>query len=188
MKIRVVVSACVALAIVVSAVPAASAARPKQPPDVTAPTVPTNVRITAATGDTMILAWTASTDNSGRIHHDVTCYSGYMIPGAYCIWGAPVPPAKTVTGLVPGREFSFRVKAVDAAGNESALSSAVTANTAPDVTAPTTPANARVTATTPSGVSLAWDRSTDGWSFTYQVLMDGAVVASTSERGSARGT
>ena len=89
---------------------------------------------------------------------------------------------------MPGREFSFRVKAVDAAGNESALSSAVTANTAPDVTAPTTPANARVTATTPSGVSLAWDRSTDGWSFTYQVLMDGAVVASTSERGSARGT
>ncbi len=42
-------------------------------------------------------------------------------PG-YCIWGSPVPPAKTVTGLVPGKEFSFRVKAVDAAGNESALS------------------------------------------------------------------
>ena len=179
MKIRVVVSACVALTVFASAVPAASAARPKKPPDVTAPTVPTNLRITAATEDSVSLAWTASTDDSGAIHHYVTCYSGYMISGAYCIWGSPVPPAKTVTGLVPGKEFSFRVKAVDAAGNESALSSPVTGSTAPDVTPPTAPANTRVTATTPSSVSLAWDRATDGWSFTYQVLMDGEVVGST---------
>ncbi len=179
MKIRLAVTACVALGVLAGAVPAASAARPK--PDRTAPTVPTNVRITAATEDTVSLAWTASTDNSGSIHHYVTCYSGYMIPGpyGYCIWGSPVPPAKTVTGLVPGKEFTFRVKAVDAAGNESALSSPVTGSTAPDVTPPTAPANARVTATTPSSVSLAWNRSTDGWSFTYQVLMDGEVVGST---------
>jgi chitodextrinase len=102
-----------------------------------------------------------------------------MISGAYCIWGSPVPPAKTVTGLVPGKEFSFRVKAVDSAGNESELSSPVTGSTAPDVTAPTAPANARVTATTPSSVSLAWDRSPDGWNFTYQVLMDGEVIGTT---------
>lgn len=183
MKIRVAVSACVAL--VVLAVPAASAKPPvKKPPDVTAPTVPTNVRITGATEDTMSLAWNASTDNSGSIHHYVTCYSGFSIPGAYCIWGSPVPPAKTVTGLVPGREFTFRIKAVDAAGNESALSSAVTGSTAPDVAPPTVPGNLRVTATTPSSVSLAWDRSTDNWGFMYQVLMDGQVVASTSERAS----
>ena len=70
--------------------------------------MPTNVRITAATEDSISLAWTASTDNSGSIHHYVTCYSGWLIPGAYCIWGSPVPPAKTITGLVPGTEFSFR--------------------------------------------------------------------------------
>jgi len=179
MKIRVAVSVCVALAVVAGAAPAASAKPPK--PDTTAPTVPTNVRVTAATEDSISIAWTASTDNSGSIHHYVTCYSGWLIPGAYCIWGSPVPPAKTVTGLVPGTEFSFRVKAVDAAGNESALSSAVTGSTAPDVTPPTTPANLRVTATTPSSVSLAWDRSTDRWSFSYQVLMDGAVVTSSDQ-------
>ena len=179
MRIRAVVVACVVLAVLGGAAPAASAPRPKKPQDVTAPTVPTNVHITATTEDTISLAWNASTDDSGSIHHYVTCYSGYMIPGAYCIWGSPVPPAKTVTGLVPGKEFTFRVKAVDAAGNESALSSPVTGTTAPDVTPPTAPANARVTATTPSSVSLAWDRSTDGWSFTYQVLMDGEVIGST---------
>lgn len=177
MRIRMAVGACVALAVLGGAVPSASA-RPRKAPDVTPPTVPTGVHVTGVTEDTVSLAWTASTDDSGSIHHYVTCYSGHMIPGAYCIWGSPVPPAKTVTGLVPGKEFTFRVKAVDAAGNESALSSPVTTSTAPDVTAPTAPTNARVTATTPSSVSLAWDRSTDGWSFTYQVVMDGAVVAS----------
>ncbi len=180
MNIRVVVSACVALVVLAGAVPAS--AKPPKQPDRTAPTVPTNVHITTATQDTISLAWTASTDNSGSIHHYVTCYSGWLIPGAYCIWGSPVPPAKTITGLVPGTEFSFQVKAVDAAGNESALSSPVTGSTAPDVTPPSPPANLRVTATTPSSVSLAWDRSTDEWwSISYQVLMDGAVVTSTME-------
>ena len=178
MKLRVAVRACVALAVLGGAIPAVAPARPKQP-DKTAPTVPTNVHVTGATESTVSLAWTASTDNSGAIHHYVTCYSGPGLPSAPCIWGAPVPPAKTVTGLVPGKEWSFQVKAVDAAGNESALSSPVTGSTVPDVTPPSAPANARVTATTPSSVSLAWDRSTDGWAFTYQVLMDGEVVGST---------
>ena len=45
MKIRVAVSACVALAVVLAtAAPAASTKPPKKPPDVTAPTVPTNLR------------------------------------------------------------------------------------------------------------------------------------------------
>ena len=131
----------------------------------------------------MSVAWTASTDNSGSIHHYVTCTSGFGIPEpGWCLWGSPVPPAKTITGLVPGREWTFRVKAVDAAGNESALSSPVSGFTAPDVSPPTTPGNFRVTATTPSSVSMAWDQSTDNWGFVYQVLMDGVVVASTSER------
>jgi chitodextrinase len=181
MKIRMAASAFVAIAVLAGASSATAAPRPsKKPPDTTAPTVPTNVHVTAVTEDTISIAWTASTDNSGAIHHYVTCYSGWLIPGAYCIWGSPVPPEKTITGLVAGTEFSFQVKAVDAAGNESALSSPVTGSTAPDVTPPSTPANARVTATTPSSVSLAWDRS-DGWAYTYQVLMDGAVAASTQD-------
>ena len=169
-------TACIALAVLGVAAPAGSAPRPKQP-DRTAPSVPTNVHITGVTEDTISLAWTASTDNSGSIHHYVTCYSGWLIPGAYCIWGSPTPPAKTITGLVPGTEFTFQVKAVDAAGNESALTSPVTGRTAPDVTPPTAPTNLRVTATTPSSVSLAWNGSTDRWWPSYQLLMDGAVVA-----------
>ena len=74
MKIRVAVRTCIAHAVLAGAAPAAAAKPPK--PDTTAPTVPTNVRITAATEDTVSVAWNASTDNSGSIHHYVTCYSG----------------------------------------------------------------------------------------------------------------
>jgi chitodextrinase len=143
--------------------------------------VPANLRVTAATEDSISLAWSASTDDSGSIHHYVTCYSGITVSAGGCLWGPPDPPAKTITGLIPGKELSFRVKAVDAAGNESELSAALTASTAPDVTAPTTPANLRVTAATPSSVSLAWDRSSDNWGFSYQVLLDGEVVGSTND-------
>jgi len=69
---------------------------------------------------------------------------------------------------------------MDPSGNVSALSAPVTATTAPDRTAPTTPTNLRVTGTSTSTVSLAWDRSSDRWSFSYDVLMDGVVRESAS--------
>jgi chitodextrinase len=169
------VGAGTALAVLVLAAPSYAGTRDRTPP-----TVPSNVRVTAVTEDSVSLAWSASRDNSGRIHHYVTCYSGFWIPGAWCIWSSPTPPGRTVTGLVPGKEFSFRIKAVDHAGNESALSAPVTTSTAPDVTPPTAPGTLRVTATTPSSVSLAWGRSTDSWGFGYQVLMDGEVIAGTA--------
>ena len=103
---------------------------------------------------------------------------GLRDPGCVVHLGLAGPARQDDHRARAGQEFSFRVKAVDAAGNESALSSAVTGATAPDVTPPTTPGNLRVTATTPSSVSLAWDRSTDSWGFGYQVLVDGEVVGS----------
>ena len=51
----------------------------------------------------------------------------------------------------------------------------------PDVTAPTTPGNLRLTATnSPTSISLAWDRSTDRWSTSYEILTDGVVIAQAS--------
>jgi hypothetical protein len=81
MKIRVAVSACVAAVVLAGAAPAVMA-KPPKPPDTSAPTVPTNLRITAVTEDSISIAWTASAHNSGSIHHYVTCYSGFSIPGA----------------------------------------------------------------------------------------------------------
>jgi Fibronectin type III domain len=131
MKVRwLVSSACAALAVLAVADPASSAPRAGKGVDKMPPSVPANVRISAATEDSISLAWSASTDNSGSLHHYVTCYSGITIAAGGCLWGPPDPPAKTITGLVPGKEFSFRVKAVDASGNESELSAPVTGATA----------------------------------------------------------
>jgi chitodextrinase len=160
---RLALAGCAVLVVFAIAAPAASAR------DTTPPTTPTGVRVTSVTEDTISLAWNASRDNSGRIHTYLVCYSGY------CVYKGTSATA-TITGLVPGTSFTFQVKAMDPSGNESALSSPVTGTTAPDLTAPTTPGGLRVTATSPSSVSLAWDRSTDRWGLGYQVFMDGQLI------------
>jgi chitodextrinase len=138
--------------------------------DTTPPTTPTNVRVVAVTEDTITIAWNASTDNSGKIHAYIA--GGIYHPGT--------STTKTLTGLVPNTTRTYRVQAIDPSGNVSAASEPVTATTAPDTTAPTTPTNLRVTGTDISKVSLAWDRSSDRWAFWYEVLMDGQVAGSAS--------
>ena len=120
------------------------------------------------TEDSITIAWNASTDNSGRLH-------AYIAGGIY---HPPDSTTKTFTGLVPNTTRTYYVQAMDPSGNLSPLSEPVTATTVRDTTAPTTPANLRVTGTGISTVSLAWDRSSDRWSFSYEVLMDGRVIAS----------
>ena len=158
--------ACCAV-LVAFAVLAPSASAAKQRRDNTPPTTPTNVRVVGVTEDTITIAWDASTDNSGSIHAYIA--GGIYHPGT--------STTKTFTGLVPKTTRTYYVQAIDPSGNMSGLSEPVTATTAPDTTAPTTPTNLRVTATDVSKVSLAWDRSSDRWSFVYDVLMDGQVVA-----------
>jgi chitodextrinase len=158
---------CAVLVVSAALAPAASAG-PRR--DTTPPTTPTNVRVVAVTEDSITIAWNASTDNSGKIH-------AYIAGGIY---HSGTSTTKTFTGLVPNWTQTYRVQAMDPSGNVSALSEPVTATTAPDTTAPTTPTNLRVTGTDISKVSLAWDRSSDRWAFRYEVLMDGQVAGSAS--------
>ena len=162
---RTCLAICAALAVSAALAPAASAARDRTPP-----TTPTNVRVVAVTEDSITISWTASKDNSGRIH-------AYIAGGIYHPGNSTT---KTFTSLVPSYTRSFQVAAMDPSGNTSAYSAPITGTTAPDLTAPTTPGNLRPTGTGISTVSLAWDRSSDRWSFSYEVLMDGSVLASAS--------
>ncbi len=85
--------------------------------DSDAPTVPGNLRVTAASSRTVSLAWDASTDAGG---------SGLA---GYYLWlnGRKVTSNSdsdyvqyTFLGLKEGQEYRFQVSAFDAAGNESA--------------------------------------------------------------------
>jgi chitodextrinase len=143
--------------------PAASAARDRTPPS-----TPTGLRVVSVTEDSITIAWNASTDNSGKIH-------AYIAGGIY---HSGTSTTKTFGFLVPNWTVTYRVQAIDPSGNTSGLSEPLTVTTLPDTTAPTTPNNLRVTGTGISTVSLAWDRSSDRWTFRYEILMNGAVLSS----------
>ncbi|MDP4097243.1 lytic polysaccharide monooxygenase [Paenibacillus sp. P96] len=99
--------------------------------DTQAPTAPSNLRSTAATSSSIVLAWNASTDNVGVTGY--TIYRDTTPVGSV----AGTLTSYTVTGLSADTQYTFTVKAVDAADNESAASNAATATTSdPSTEAP----------------------------------------------------
>jgi chitodextrinase len=85
-------------------------------PDLQDPSVPQNLRSPEQTGTTIELAWDASSDN--------VAVTGYRVYGPF--GSALVTDTSHVeTGLAPATAYSFQVAALDAAGNESDLSTAL---------------------------------------------------------------
>jgi len=90
--------------------------------DTQAPSVPTGVTATAQSSTSILVTWTASTDNVG--------VAGYKVFRNGTQVGTPATTSYTDTGLIPVTTYSYTVSAYDAAGNNSAQSSpAVTATT-----------------------------------------------------------
>jgi len=135
--------------------------------DRTAPTKPTNLRVTSVTSYKVTLAWNPSSDNSGSFSYRVVMSSGgtYTVPQTQTTFSAFVAPLGT---------YSFYVYAVDGSGNKSQKSNTVSATPPPDTTAPTPPV-VSVTGVNPTEVSLAWSASTDDGPYLfYQVYVNGS--------------
>ncbi|PYU67713.1 MAG: hypothetical protein DMG49_17960, partial [Acidobacteria bacterium] len=139
----------------------ASASTPA-PPDTTPPTVPTNLKASAASDTRINLSWTASTDSVG-----VTGYMVERCQGAACSNFAQIAvPAGTTfsdMGLTASTSYSYRVRATDAAGNLSSYSATSTAMTAapPDTTPPSAPTSLAAAAASATQINLSWIASTD---------------------------
>lgn len=99
------------------------------PADITAPSVPMNLAVTATSSYQASATCTAATDNVA-----VTGYKWYKDG---IVVSTTTTPAATITGLTPSKTYSFTVTAIDAAGNESAHSTAVSVTT-PAATTPVT--------------------------------------------------
>ena len=94
---------------------------PPPPPDTTPPSAPGGLAVGASTTTTVSLSWSASTDNVG--------VTGYRVYNGGSQVATTSGTSATVTGLSPATGYTFTVKAVDAAGNVSTASNAVTMTT-----------------------------------------------------------
>jgi YD repeat-containing protein len=96
--------------------------------DTQAPSTPTNLSATPASSTQINLSWSASTDNVA-----VTAYLLERCEGAGCTtWGSPTtvtPTSYSNGGLSPATTYRYRVRARDAANNQSGYSAIVTATT-----------------------------------------------------------
>ena len=92
------------------------------PADITPPTRPTNLTAMAADSNLVSLSWKASTDNVGVTGYDIY-RDGILL--------TTVPPVTSYndTSAQPDTVYSYRVRARDAAGKVSSLSTAATVMT-----------------------------------------------------------
>jgi chitodextrinase len=138
--------------------------------DYTAPAVPTGVTASGITLTSMNLAWTASTDN--------VAVTGYRIYRGGTQIGTSTATTYSDANLTPGTQYSYTVAAVDAAGNVSATSTAITPSTIPDTAAPTVPGKPTSPSQTMTSVNLAWTASTDNVAVAgYRIYRNGTQVA-----------
>ncbi|MEK5475472.1 lytic polysaccharide monooxygenase [Paenibacillus sp. FSL R5-0407] len=93
--------------------------------DTQAPTAPGNLHVMGTpTSSSVTLMWSPSTDNVGVTGYKI--YRGTTLAGTV----SGTTTEYTVSGLSASTSYTFTVRAVDAAGNESAASNSVSATTA----------------------------------------------------------
>jgi len=141
-------------------------------PDTTAPSTPTGVTSTSKAKTSISLTWSPSTDNVGVTGYEVYVNGNYK--------DSTSGTSMTVSGLTPGVQYGFSVKAYDAAGNKSGMSTTVYATTETNPK-PTAPSNLMSTAQTTNSISISWGSSTDDDGVSgYNIYMNGSFYNSIS--------
>ncbi len=147
--------------------------------DVTPPTAPV-LTASGISSTTVNLSWTAATDNVGVTSYDI-------FQGSTLIKNTT---AKTyaVTGLLANSNYSFTVKAKDAAGNSSVASNAALVKTlsnnvvTTDVTPPTPP-TLTASGVSVNSVNLSWTAATDNIGVTsYDIFKGNMLIKNTTAR------
>ena len=146
--------------------------------DTEAPTVPAEVKATEVTETTAKLTWNEATDNVGVAGYNV--YVNEAKANEELVTGTEF----ALTGLTEATEYTVRVSAVDAAGNESARSEAATFTTLesekPAPEKPAAPTNVKISEIKHTKALVTWDSvlaraAVEG----YNVYLDGEKVNAT---------
>jgi chitodextrinase len=140
------------------------------PPDLTPPSVPADVLVSAASDTKLEIRWSPSTDEVG-----VAGYELFRERSSVAVTDGATEAADV--GLRPGRQYCYYVRAHDEAGNVSAASRRACGFT-PDLTPPTPPAHFVAAANAPTKIVLAWGASADDVGVaTYEIRRGDRVVA-----------
>ncbi|MFE1381818.1 discoidin domain-containing protein [Streptomyces sp. NPDC058740] len=140
--------------------------------DTQPPTAPANLAYTEPATGQIRLTWNAATDNTGVTAYDVYANGDLLtsLAGDVTTFTDNRPANQTV---------SYRVRARDAAGNQSGDSNTVTrVGDAGDTQAPTTPANLAYTEPATGQIRLTWTAATDNVGVTgYEVYANDTLRA-----------
>ena len=145
-----------------------------QTADTTPPTVPGTLTATAVGNTSIELTWRRSMDNVG--------VSGYRIFRNGAVLVTITATHYTDTGLAASTTYSYTVRALDAAGNESNPAAAASARTpgppaGSDTTPPTAPGTPTATAINSTRIDLSWSASTDAVGVSgYRVFRNGSTT------------
>ncbi|CAL2110669.1 conserved protein of unknown function precursor containing a type A C-terminal secretion signal. Putative extracellular ribonuclease [Tenacibaculum sp. 190130A14a] len=142
-------------------------------PDTQAPTAPSSLVVSNVTETSADLAWTASTDNIG--------VTGYEVFQGSTKITTVTTTNHSVTGLTASTNYTFSVKAIDAAGNVSTASNTigVTTKAAADTQAPTAPSSLVASNVTQTSADLSWTASTDNIAVTGYEIFQGTTKLAT---------
>ena len=91
-------------------------------PDTEKPTIPTGLKASTIGAQRVVLTWTASTDNSGRVAYEIE-QNGTVLSSTY------VANTVDLRGLTPTNNYSFRVRSTDVSGNKSDWTTALAVKT-----------------------------------------------------------
>lgn len=138
------------------------------PGDPARPEPPSGLTVTGRTDSTIGLSWTAPAG---------TRPARYAVYDGATRVAATAGTAVTVDRLHPSTSHRFTVAALDAAGNESAHTTAVTAATDTCPSTPPRPVAVNAVATSPSSVRLSWVLETAATSYT---VLDGDTPVATT--------
>ena len=146
--------------------------------DRTAPTI-SGRTATNITGSSAQITWTTNEAATSRVEYGLT--TGY---GSLTTLDATLVTAHSValTGLVPNTTYNYRVRSIDAAGNEAISANSTFKTTAvADTIPPSTPTGLTATAVSATQINLSWNASTDNVAVTgYQIFRNGTQVGTST--------
>ena len=147
--------------------------------DTEKPSTPGVPSVSAITQSSVILVWSASSDNVGVTAYTISYSASGQASGSVTVTSA----FASISGLAASTAYTITVSARDAAGNTSSASSvtATTLDPVVDTEAPSVPSGIVVGTISTSSIALSWTASTDNVAVNgYEVLNGTTVLASST--------